>query len=58
MLTEESYVGLWNIRDSVPTLADPTRSVKDDVWAFNEVWRSDSHARPIGKGVRSWTRPI
>ena len=50
MWTEEACVCLWNVLDSVPTLADPAKSVKDDVWAFNEVWHSDSHARLIGKG--------
>ena len=50
MWTEETYVCLWNVLDSVPTLADPAQSIKDDVWAFNEVWHSGSHARLIGKG--------
>ncbi|VTU44603.1 oleate hydratase [Variovorax sp. RA8] len=49
MWTEEAYVCLWNVLDSIPTLANPTRSVKDDVWAFNKAWRSGSHARLIGK---------
>ena len=50
MWTEEAYVCLWNVLDSIPTLGDPARSVKDDVWAFNDVWHSNSHARLIGKG--------
>ena len=50
MWTEEAYVCLWNVLDSVPTLADPAKSIKDDVRAFNEVWHSGSHARLIGKG--------
>lgn len=50
MWTEEAYVCLWDVLDSVPTLADPAKSVKDDVWAFNEAWHSDAHARLIGKG--------
>ncbi|MBI2753945.1 MAG: oleate hydratase [Betaproteobacteria bacterium] len=49
MWTEEAYVCLWNVLDSIPSLADPAKSVKDDVWAFNKAWRSDSHARLIGK---------
>ena len=50
MWTEEAYVCLWNVLASIPTLSDPARSVKEDVWAFNNVWHSDSHARLIGKG--------
>lgn len=49
MWTEEAYVCLWDVLDSIPTLAEPSKSVKDDVWAFNEAWRSDAHARLIGK---------
>lgn len=49
MWTEEAYVCLWDVLDSIPTLADPSKSVKDDVWAFNEAWHSDAHARLIGK---------
>ena len=49
MWTEEAYVCLWNVLDSIPTLSDPSKSVKDDVWAFNRVWHSNSHARLIGK---------
>lgn len=49
MWTEEAYVCLWDVLDSIPSLADPAKSVKDEVWAFNEAWHSDSHARLIGK---------
>ncbi|MDE2092777.1 MAG: oleate hydratase [Burkholderiales bacterium] len=49
MWTEEAYVCLWDVLDSVPSLADPARSIKDDVWAFNAAWRSDAHARLIGR---------
>jgi len=50
MWTEEAYVCLWNVLDSIPTLDDPARSVKDDEWAFNDVWHSNSLARLIGAG--------
>ena len=50
MWTEEAYVCLWNVLASIPTLGDPARTVKEDVWAFNDVWHSDSHARLIGNG--------
>lgn len=49
MFTEETYVCLWNVLDSVPSLADPSRSVKEEVWSFNDEWRPDAHARLIGK---------
>ncbi|MBE3074027.1 MAG: oleate hydratase [Actinobacteria bacterium] len=49
MWTEEAYVCLWDVLDTIPTLADPAKSVKDDVWAFNKAWHSNSHARLIGR---------
>lgn len=52
MFTEETYVCLWNVLQSVPSLDDPARSVRDQVWAFNDEWRSDSHARLIDRHHR------
>ncbi len=52
MLTEEAYVCLWNVLETIPTLTDPKRTAKDDVWDFNQELRSDSHARLIGKGAK------
>jgi len=49
MFTEETYVCLWNVLKSVPSLDDPAKSVKDQVWAFNDEWRGDSHARLIDR---------
>jgi oleate hydratase len=49
MFTEETYVCLWNVLQSVPSLDDPAKSVKDQVWAFNDEWRGDSHARLIDR---------
>ena len=39
MWTEEAYVCLWDVLDNIPTLADPTIPVEDEVWAFNDAWR-------------------
>ncbi len=52
MFTEETYVCLWNVLQSVPSLDDPAKSVKDQVWAFNDEWRGDSRARLIDKHHR------
>ena len=52
MFTEETYVCLWDVLDSVPSLDDPTKSVKDQVWAFNDEWRGDAHARLIDRHGR------
>jgi len=49
MFTEETYVCFWNVMQSVPSLDNPAKSVKDQVWAFNDEWRGDSHARLIDK---------
>lgn len=49
MLTEETYVCLWNLLDTIPTLTDPSMSVKQEVWQFNLKWPSEAKARLIGK---------
>ena len=52
IFTEETYVCLWNVLQSVPSLDDPAKSVKDEVWAFNEENRSDAKARLIDRHHR------
>lgn len=52
MFTEETYVCLWDVLQSVPSLDDPAKSVKDQVWAFNDAWRGDSRARLIDRHQR------
>lgn len=52
MLTEETYVCLWNVLDSIPSLDDAGKSVKQQTWAFNDEWRSDSKARLIDRERR------
>jgi oleate hydratase len=52
MFTEETYVCFWNVLQSVPSLDDPAKSIKDRVWTFNEEWRSNSKARLIDKHHR------
>lgn len=49
MLTEEAYVCLWNLLESIPSLEDPAVSVKDETWRFNAKWTADSKARLIDK---------
>ncbi|HTJ71082.1 MAG TPA: oleate hydratase [Actinospica sp.] len=50
MFEEEAYTCLWDLLGSIPTLGDPNRSVKDEVWEFNAKWHSDAGARLIGGG--------
>jgi hypothetical protein len=52
MFTEETYVCLWDVLQSVPSLDDPAKLVKDQVWAFNDEWRGDSRARLIDRHRR------
>jgi oleate hydratase len=47
MLTEDTYVCLWDVLDSIPSLRKPGVSVKHEVWDFNRTWRSEAHARLI-----------
>ena len=48
MFEEEAYTCLWDLLNTIPTLTDPDRSVKDEVWAFNAKWHTDAGARLIG----------
>ena len=52
MLTEETYVCLWNVLDSIPSLDDASKSVKQQTWAFNDEWRSNSKGRLIDRDRR------
>ena len=52
MFTEETYVCLWNVLQSVPSLDDPAISVKDRVWAFNGENPPDARARLIDRHHR------
>ena len=52
MFTEETYICLWNVLDSIPAQSDTTKTIKAEVWDFNVAWRSDSHARLIDKDRR------
>lgn len=47
MLEEEAYVSLWNLLETIPTLTDPTVSVREEIRRFNEAWPSLAHARLI-----------
>ena len=49
MLTEETYVCLWNVLQSVPSLEDPGKTVKESTWDFNQEVIAESHARLIDK---------
>ncbi|MFF7643950.1 oleate hydratase [Streptomyces canus] len=49
MLEEEAYVCLWNLLETVPTLTDPDKTVKDEVWEFSRQWPSHSGARLIDR---------
>jgi len=49
MLTEETYVCLWDVLQSIPSLDKPGLSVKDDCWAFNAEHVSNAKARLIDR---------
>jgi len=52
MLTEETYVCLWDVLHGIPSLDHPGRSVKDDCWAFNAEHVSHAQARLIDRDHR------
>jgi oleate hydratase len=47
MFTEQSYGCLWNILDSIPAAQDPSRSVKEELWASNRLLGPDAPGRLI-----------
>jgi oleate hydratase len=52
MLTEETYVCFWNVLASIPSLDNSEKSIKDQVWAFNDEWRGNASARLIDRNHR------
>jgi len=52
MLTEETYVCLWDVLQAIPSLDRPGSSVKDDCWAFNAEHVSHARARLIDRDHR------
>ena len=52
MFTDETCTCLWNVLDSIPSLATPSRTVRDEVRDFNREVHSDAHARLIDRHHR------
>lgn len=52
MLTEETYVCLWDVLQDIPSLENPGISVKDDCWTFNAAHPSNARARLIDRHHR------
>ena len=48
MLEEEAYLCLWNLLEGIPSLDDPGKSVKDEIWEFNAAHPTNARARLIG----------
>jgi oleate hydratase len=51
-LEEEAYQTLRNLLESIPSLEDPSVSVRQEFLAFNERVKTDAHARLIDKDHR------
>lgn len=47
MLTDETYLCLWDLFSSIPSLENPDVTVRDEVVNFNNKVRTDAHARLI-----------
>ncbi len=52
MFTYEAYTCTFDLLASVPSLDDPTRTVKDEIYAFNEKHVSHSRARLVSHGQK------
>ncbi|MHC5539023.1 oleate hydratase [Singulisphaera rosea] len=48
MLEDEAYLCTWDLFESIPSLKDPRRSVRQEIIDFNERVRTDAKARLIG----------
>jgi oleate hydratase len=51
-LDEKTYVALWNLLESIPSLEDPKVNVREELLAFNEQVKTDARARLIDKDHR------
>ena len=50
MVTYEAYTCTFDLLSFIPSLTDPTKSVKDEIYAFNEQYVSRSRARLVAGG--------
>lgn len=41
---------MFDLLSFIPSLRDPSKSVKDEIYDFNERFASDSHARLVAHG--------
>lgn len=49
MFDEEAYTCLFGIMDSIPSLTDPQKTIKDEFIAFNEQIKTSGQARLVDK---------
>jgi oleate hydratase len=52
MVTYEAYTCMFDLLSFIPSLGDASKSVKDEIYDFNERFVSDSHARLIARGEK------
>jgi oleate hydratase len=50
MVTYEAYTCMFDLLSFIPSLTDRARSVKDEIYDFNDRFISDAHARLVGEG--------
>jgi oleate hydratase len=52
MVTYEAYTCMFDLLSFIPSLSDPERTVKDEIYAFNERFVSHSRARLMARGEK------
>ena len=52
MFEEKAYQCVWNLFDTIPSLEDPYKSVRQEMLEFNDRVRTDGHARLIDANHR------
>ncbi|MEO8661805.1 MAG: oleate hydratase, partial [Bryobacteraceae bacterium] len=52
MFTDEAYTCTYDLLSFIPSLTNPDKTVRDEIRAFNDDNKSDSHSRLIAGGVK------
>ncbi|XHR98447.1 oleate hydratase [Sphingomonas sp. DBB INV C78] len=52
MLDEQAYPSLWNLLETIPSIAEPGISVREEINRFNAEVQTYAKARLIGRGAK------
>lgn len=52
MVTYEAYTAMFDLLSFIPSFGDRSKSLKDEIYDFNERFASDFHARLVAHGEK------